>query len=503
MAKSIKHLEEEIQRLHQEFSILTTISRTVNQSVDLYEILNNGLDRIRELTLVSRAGCFLVEESQKHLVLAAQRGFSKDFTQRFRRLPLGEAGLTGKVALDGEPLYMEDYGSHSEAIPLAVEEGVKSVVIIPLKSTAKIYGTLNISWHEPHRFTPQEKNLFNSIGQIISSALERAFLYTENVRRLEEQKTLHSISQEIASRLELRIILQKIMESAVELLGVEAGEISLWDNRRQNYVSAIVYGLPESLVGREIPHEWGGIVAEVCTKKAPVVYEDYENHPSRWRKLDPYHFKGVLGIPLNVRQMIIGTMVVATSDPRKQFQQKETELLSNLANHAAIAIGNARLYEDSLGKIRQLTSLYEIGKTLSSTLDLDELLIKALELLKELLGYDKCAFLFVDRAKDELYIKQIVGKSLEGVRQKRFRIGVDGIVGWVAHTGEPIHVPDVSKDPRYIEGLAEGGSEAAFPLKVRDQVIGVMDVESKELRGFDEEDLESSVLLCEPGEHVH
>jgi GAF domain-containing protein len=137
------------------------------------------------------------------------------------------------------------------------------------------------------------------------------------------------------------------------------------------------------------------------------------------------------------------------------------------------------LYEDSLDKIRQLTSLYEIGKTLSSTLDLDELLIKALELLKEHLGIDRCAFLFVDRAKDELYIKQIVGKSLEGVKQKRFRIGIDGIVGRVAHTGEPIHVPDVSKDPRYIGEPARGRSEAAFPLKVRDQVIGVMDVGAK------------------------
>jgi len=489
MAKSIEHLEEEIQRLNQELSILSTIGRTVNQSVDLYEILNNGLDRIREMTLVSRAGCYLVEESQKDLVLAAQRGCSKSFTQRFRRRPLGDGGLTGKVALTGEPLYVEDYASHPEALPLAVEEGVKSLVIIPLKSTAKIFGTLNIEWQEPHCFTPQEKNLFNSIGQIIGSALERAFLYTENVRRLEEQKTLHSISQEIASRLELKIILQKIMESAVELLGVEAGEIYLWDNRKQNYVSVIVYGLPESLVGREIPHERGGIVAEVCAKKAPVVYEDYENDPNRWRKLDSYHFKGVLGIPLIVRQMIIGTMVVATSDPRKQFQQKETELLSNLANHAAIAIGNAKLYEDSLDKIRQLTSLYEIGKTLSSTLDLDELLIKALELLKEHLGIDRCAFLFVDRAKDELYIKQIVGKSLEGVKQRRFRIGIDGIVGWVAHTGEPIHVPDVSKDPRYIGEVTQGRSEAAFPLKVRDQVIGVMDVESKESRGFDGEDL--------------
>jgi GAF domain-containing protein len=68
-------------------------------------------------------------------------------------------------------------------------------------------------------------------------------------------------------------------------------------------------------------------------------------------------------------------------------------------------------------------------------------------------------------------------------------VGVDGIVGWVAKTGEPLYVPDVSKDPRYIFELPTIRSEAGFPLKIRDRVIGVLDVESDELMGFDEEDL--------------
>jgi sigma-B regulation protein RsbU (phosphoserine phosphatase) len=114
-----------------------------------------------------------------------------------------------------------------------------------------------------------------------------------------------------------------------------------------------------------------------------------------------------------------------------------------------------------------------------------------LELLREHLGYTLCGIFFLDQEKDELYVKQIVGIDFEKVKNMRLRVGVDGIVGWVARTSEPLYVPDVSKDPRYIPGFAEGKSEAAFPLKVRDQVIGVMDLESKEIRGFDEEDLKA------------
>ena len=477
-------------RLNQELSVLNAISQTVNQSIDLDEILNNSLDKMMEMIEIRSAGFFLLDEKSNELVYVAQRGFSEAYLKKMRRRKLGE-GVTGKVALSGEPIFIEDYPKHPEAHPIAVEEGMKSLAVVPLKFREKVYGTLNISQKEFYKFTDSDKNLFNSIGQTIGGAMERTSLYRENVRRLEEQKTLYSISQEIATRLELKVILQKIVDCAIELLEVESGEITLWDTRKQNYAISVVNGLPNTLIGREILPPLSGIVGEICTKKGPVLYQDYENHPNRQKELDSYHFKEVLGVPLAVRQMIIGTMVVGTSNPIKHFQQSEIDLLFNFAHQAAIAIGNAKLYEDSLSKIKQLTILHEIGKTLSSTLDLDELLKKAMELLKEYLGYTLCGIFFLDQGKDELYIKQIIGVDFEKVKDMRFRVGVDGIVGWVARTGEPLYVPDVSNDSRYIPGFTEVKSEAAFPLKVRDHVIGVMDLESEEIRGFDDEDLKA------------
>jgi len=132
-----------------------------------------------------------------------------------------------------------------------------------------------------------------------------------------------------------------------------------------------------------------------------------------------------------------------------------------------------------------------VGKKLSSTLDLDDLLKSALELLRTQWGYPLCSILLLDREKNELYIRQVMGRDIEEVKHLRFRVGIDGIVGWVAHTGEPFYAPDVSKESRYIPGSPEGRSEATFPLRVRDQVIGVLDVENKEVNGFDEEDLKA------------
>jgi signal transduction histidine kinase/ActR/RegA family two-component response regulator len=488
MRDETKKREEEIIRLNQKLSILNAISQTLNQSIDLDEILNKSLDKMMEMTEIRSAGIYLLDEKNNELLYVAHRGFSKAFLEGMKRFKVGE-GATGKVALSGEPIFIEDYPNYPEAVPLAIEEGLKSLAVIPLKSRDKVFGTLNIARKEFYRLTPFDNDLFNSIGQIISSAMERASLYTENVKRLEEQKTLYSISQEIASRLELKVILQKIMESAIGLLEAEKGTVALWDNRKQNYAISIVYGLPEVLIGREFLTSSGGVIGEVLRKKGPVLFDDCEHHPNRLQELDLLQIKEVIGVPLIVREMVIGAMVVGTSDPKKHFQQSEIDLLFNFAHQAAIAIGNAQLYEDSLGKIKQLATLYEIGRILSSTLELDELLKKALELLREQWSYALCSIFFLDRGENELYIRQVIGRDLEEVKNLRLRVGVDGITAWVAKTGEPFYVPDVSKDPRYIPLLPNIRSKAVFPLRVRDQVIGVLDIESEEIKGFGEEDL--------------
>jgi signal transduction histidine kinase/ActR/RegA family two-component response regulator len=481
---------EEMMKLNQELSILNAIGQAVNQSIDLDEILNKSVDKMMNMIDVHQARIYLLDEKSNDLVLVVQRGSSEKFLEGIKRRKLG-VGVSGKVALSGESMFMENYPSHPDAIAPAIEEGLKSVAVIPLKSRDRIYGTLNIARKEVSGITPFEKNLFNSIGQIISGAMERTFLYSENVKRLEELKTLYSITQEIASKLELRVILQKIMESAIALLGADSGSIALWDNRKQSYGIAIVHRLPDSFIGKEYSPPWIGVTGEVIARKSPVLWKDYEHNPNRVEELDSCHLKEVVGVPLIVREMIIGTMVISSSDPEVHFQKNEVDLLYNFAHQAAVAIGNAKLYEDSLAKIRQLTTLYEIGKTLSSTLDLDDLFKKGLELLEDRFGYAACGILLLDRARDELYIKQVTGRDLNEAKKLRFRVGIDGIVGWVARTGELVYAPDVSKDSRYIPGDPSIKSEAAFPLKGRDQLFGVLNIESNELYGFDEEDLKT------------
>src|SRR5512143_3674085 len=147
MSREGKTSREETMNLNQELSILNAISQTVNQSVDLDEILNKSVDKMMDLISVHQARIYLLDEKSGDLVLVVHRGFSQSFLKTMKRRKLG-VGVTGKVALHGQSIFMENYPSHPEALAPAIEEGLKSVAVIPLKSRDKIYGTLNIARKE-------------------------------------------------------------------------------------------------------------------------------------------------------------------------------------------------------------------------------------------------------------------------------------------------------------------------------------------------------------------
>src|SRR4030042_2477803 len=126
MKPKMKKSKKEIVRLHEELSILSAISQTVNRSIDLHDILNKSLDKMMEIIEVRSTGIYLLEEKSDDLVFVAHRGFSKGFLKGMKRLKLGE-GVTGKVVLTGEPVFIEDFPSYPGAMPLAIDEGMKSL----------------------------------------------------------------------------------------------------------------------------------------------------------------------------------------------------------------------------------------------------------------------------------------------------------------------------------------------------------------------------------------
>ena len=159
-----------------------------------------------------------------------------------------------------------------------------------------------------------------------------------------------------------------------------------------------------------------------------------------------------------------------------------------------------RLYRQEQHRADQMRAINEIGRQISSVLSLDELLPYVASLVQETFDYYNVNVFLVDPGSDYLVLRAGAG-GYEGAVPvgQRLKVGAQGIVGWVGQAGEPLLACDVSREPRYlfVEELGETRSELAVPIKVGDEIVGVLDVESSELDAFDKTDVSTAQTLAD------
>jgi len=210
-----------------------------------------------------------------------------------------------------------------------------------------------------------------------------------------------------------------------------------------------------------------------------------------------YIVAGGLAVPGD--EQVLDQVASATDIPKVLLEQSYSQLprgsqeevtrITSMMEFAACML--SELCEErhsSSRKVAELEVLNSVSVTLSSILDIDAILPEIIRIIKTTLRYFNCAILLVDDATNELVLKAHSG--YERVDPGfRIKIGEMGVTGWAAMLGEPVIVPDVSKDPRYIPGVKSARSEVAVPLVFEGKVIGVLDVESEKVNAFGEEDV--------------
>ncbi|HUR37534.1 MAG TPA: sensor domain-containing diguanylate cyclase [Terriglobales bacterium] len=137
--------------------------------------------------------------------------------------------------------------------------------------------------------------------------------------------------------------------------------------------------------------------------------------------------------------------------------------------------------------VREVAVLQEATDMVLSSMDADTALHHMLLVSRNYFGVSACAVMLVDAEKHELYIHTHNGFTDAEVLGRRYKIGHDGISGYVASTKAPLYVADVSKEPRYVSGSADVRSELALPLVVRDELLGVLTLSSDQTDYFSDE----------------
>ena len=303
--------------------------------------------------------------------------------------------------------------------------------------------------------------------------------------------TLFELGREVTSVLELNELLEKMPQLIARLTPFSIFSVYLLDDRRQELRIAYAVGYPEGAVNTFRLNVDEGLVGVAVREQRPILVNDV-TADSRYVAVVA-NIGSDLVVPLRHQGKVIGALNLM-SDRKDAFTERDAAMMSQFAAHVAQAIVNARLFESERQYADTLETLAEIGREVSAILDLDELLTRVAHLVKRLIDYRTFGIALLDDEKQELEMKIAISYG-DAKAVAPVKIG-EGLVGYAALHKEPVLVPDVSKDSRYINAVSDVRSELVIPLLLKDRCIGVFDLESPELDAFSKKHVELLTLLA-------
>lgn len=294
--------------------------------------------------------------------------------------------------------------------------------------------------------------------------------------------TLFELGSKLSSVLDLDQLLRRIVDLTRRLIDYEIFAVYLLDERTHELCIAHAVGYSDEMIRTLRLPVGKGLVGAAVESGEPLLAGDVRSDP---RYIDAVpSVRSELVVPLLRKGNVIGALNLQSAQP-DYFTEEHVRLLRLFGTHIAVAIENARLFERERQYAETLETLAEIGHEIASILDPDLVLQKVAGLVKRVTQYRTFGIMLLDEAKQELVMKVAIRYG-PGAEKVRVPLGV-GLVGRAARDRRPILVPDVTKDPRYIEGAPDVRSELVIPMLYKDRVLGVFDLESPELDAFTEE----------------
>lgn len=344
-------------QLEHRLQALQRINGVSNSVTDLDQTLEITAQVVAEELGVELCAIFFYDELQRMLTLRATNGPRPLGGMHFT-LRLGE-GYSGWVADKGTPLILSDALSDpnfaSEA--MAYQSSFRGLMVLPViffGIAERLIGVISVQTKEPRDFTPDEVSFVEVVAGIAAINIENGRLYEQTDeqlrRKVHELATIHRVSNIIAMTLNLDEVLQIITTQAVHLSGAERSCIFELDPDRQRLHVLAHYGLNANLASR-IQIGVGQCCAgrSVQTGRPSMAVDCFQTDESCFLHSDPFissEIHSVLCVPLKVKQKVLGCICIY-SNHRHLLSPEQMQLVVTFANEAAIAIENARLYEET------------------------------------------------------------------------------------------------------------------------------------------------------------
>jgi GAF domain-containing protein len=329
------------------------------------------------------------------------RGFGLD--ERFHSIALGE-GVVGRAARDRRTVETPDILLDPE-IELSPETrtraeslGFRAVAAVPLLATDCVLGVLAIYHAVGFRLPAEDREFLETLAAHAALALENARLFAEIRRRQESAEALAAITQTLTASLDLRTVLSRVADSVRDLFGADGGAIGLVTPGGAMRLAART-GLGADTLHRLVVAPGQGVTGWVLRHREPFRATDYARDPRITQTLVPeiveVGIHGVLAVPVRLQDEVVGVLYAFWSEP-VEVPDEHVSLATDLARVVAVAVANARLYQEARDREAEARALFEVGRLISSTLDPDRVFDRIVERVLELMRVRACGIFRLD-----------------------------------------------------------------------------------------------------------
>ena len=370
-----------------------------------------------------------------------------------------------------------------------------TLAAVPLEDHGITLGALQVTRPKGPSFTAEELNQLEGLAQIVAVGLIASHRSEVEQFRLRQLNLVREVSTQIANVLdmdELSARVTKLIQKTFNYYYVAIFTLKPNSNALRFRSSAVAPRKEKKKASIALEVEIGqGLIGEAAQHGEQIVCDDVQADP-RYRFIDSLpETKSEVVIPLKIEDRVLGVLDVQ-SNQKSAFHPNDLLILHALADNIARAAESARLYSGLRRRADQLTLVSEVSKSVTSTLDLSQLMRDAASLIHEKFGYPHVSLFTVHPNR-----RLIVYEAGSGKRSKKlegFSISLDdqkGIMPWVARNGRTLLANDVLKDERYIQSPLppkNTQSELCVPLIYNENVIGLLDIQSDKLNAFKEDD---------------
>lgn len=497
-------------------SLLLDVADVLATSLDLDTTLRRVAEVVRKVIDYKIFAILLLNERTHELRFRFQVGYPTEFAER-GRVKLGE-GVTGIAAQTRQAVLIDDVTKDSryiEAVP-----NVRSELAIPLITKNRVIGVIDLEAQEPGYFTEEHQRVLTLVASRMAAGIENAQLYTRTTKQARILLLLNEIAQELTSILNLDELLSRIAELVRRLIDYQMFSILLLDAAGEKLQHRFSLRFNENIhLKHEIPLGLGIVGAAAQSQEAVLVADVCKD--ARYIETNP-ETRSELAVPLIYKGKVIGVLDLEHTR-RGFFTEEHKRTMTTLAAQIAIAVENARLYEEIERQERRLERDLALARELQSRLlpqsspKLAHLDVAAKFVPARAIGGDLYDFVPYSMSRLGIAVGDVSGK---GAPAAIYAALVSGIIRSHAPIepgpAEMLSAVNLSLAERRIEAqfvsiiyavwddehrtLTVANSGLPRPVYVHDGKLEVIEATGLPLGLFDETDYEEFKFHMKPGE---